>query len=65
MRSPVRVVAAKFEDLVSVGLRQLIAQDPKDTWARLGRARVLSEQRRLVPAKEELEAVLRLEPLAP
>jgi DNA-binding NarL/FixJ family response regulator len=27
MRSPVAVVAAKFEDLVSVGLRQLIAQD--------------------------------------
>jgi DNA-binding NarL/FixJ family response regulator len=28
MRSPVRVVAAKFEDLVTVGLRQLIAEDP-------------------------------------
>jgi two-component system, NarL family, response regulator LiaR len=28
MRSPVKVVAAKFEDLVAVGLRQLIAEDP-------------------------------------
>jgi DNA-binding NarL/FixJ family response regulator len=26
--SPVRVVAAKFEDLVAVGLRQLISEDP-------------------------------------
>jgi DNA-binding NarL/FixJ family response regulator len=28
MRSPVKVIAANFEDLVSVGLRQLIAEDP-------------------------------------
>ena len=28
MRSPVTVVAAKFEDLVAVGLRQLISEDP-------------------------------------
>jgi DNA-binding NarL/FixJ family response regulator len=28
MRSPVRVVAAKFEDLMAVGLRELISQDP-------------------------------------
>jgi DNA-binding NarL/FixJ family response regulator len=28
MRSPVKVVAARFEDLVAVGLRQLIAEDP-------------------------------------
>jgi DNA-binding NarL/FixJ family response regulator len=28
MRSPVTVVAAKFEDLVAVGLRVLIAEDP-------------------------------------
>jgi len=28
MRSPVRIVAAKFEDLVAVGLRQLISDDP-------------------------------------
>jgi DNA-binding NarL/FixJ family response regulator len=28
MRSPVRVVAAKFEDLVAVGLRELISEDP-------------------------------------
>jgi DNA-binding NarL/FixJ family response regulator len=27
MRAPVRVVAAKFEDLVAVGLRQLISED--------------------------------------
>ena len=28
MPSPTRVVAAKFEDLVSVGLQQLISEDP-------------------------------------
>ena len=28
MRSPVKVVATKFEDLVSVGLRQLVSEDP-------------------------------------
>ena len=28
MRSPVRIAAAKFEDLVAVGLRQLISEDP-------------------------------------
>jgi DNA-binding NarL/FixJ family response regulator len=28
MRSPTRVVAAKFEDLVAVGLQQLISEDP-------------------------------------
>jgi DNA-binding NarL/FixJ family response regulator len=28
MPAPVRVLAAKFEDLVAVGLRQLIAEDP-------------------------------------
>ena len=28
MRSPVKVVATKFEDLVTVGLRQLVAEDP-------------------------------------
>jgi DNA-binding NarL/FixJ family response regulator len=28
MRAPVQVVAARFEDLVAVGLRQLISEDP-------------------------------------
>src|SRR6266487_3232417 len=28
MRTPVTVVAAEFEDLVKVGLRQLISEDP-------------------------------------
>jgi DNA-binding NarL/FixJ family response regulator len=28
MRSPVTVIAAKFEDLVAVGLRALIGEDP-------------------------------------
>jgi DNA-binding NarL/FixJ family response regulator len=28
MRSPVTIVSAKFEDLVAVGLRQLISEDP-------------------------------------
>jgi DNA-binding NarL/FixJ family response regulator len=33
MRQPVTLVAAKFEDLVNVGLKQLIAEDPNLTLA--------------------------------
>ena len=31
MRSPIKVVASKFEDLVNVGLKQLISEDPNLT----------------------------------
>jgi DNA-binding NarL/FixJ family response regulator len=51
MRAPVTLVAAKFEDLVNVGLKQLIAEDPNLTLA-------ASE----VPPERMEEAIRRHEP---